>query len=72
MYIGRPNPPSHTCVGSYRCEQGKCLWLRNAGREMGDAKPVLVPYYGQPPRNTCFVDKWTPASAGVTNVYREA
>jgi len=31
---------------------------------MGDAKPVLAPYYGQPPRNTCFVDKCIPASAG--------
>ncbi len=68
MYIGRPNPPpSHTCVGRYLCEQSG-----NAGRETGDAKAVLVPYYGQPPRNTRFVDKWTPASAGVTNVYREA
>jgi len=47
-------------------------WMLDGGRKTpsdvwsrtGDAKPVLAPYYGQPPRNICFVDKWIPASAG--------
>ena len=61
-------------------------WMLDGGRKapsdvwsrMSDAKPVLAPYYGQPPRNTRFVDKCMPpqgrcsASAGVTNVYSEA
>jgi hypothetical protein len=70
MYIGRPNPQSYLRrpLSIYASKAGTL----DGRRETGDAKAVLVPYYGQPPRNTRFVDKWTPASAGVTNVYREA